>query len=1349
MAKIKKMMKKRNIRTGVISLFLAVAVLASAFIYFGDEDVDNVEAVGPSKEYMSYIMDRIITGMQDSFNILEIVPYTGQGEFRYFAGAEEVEKGLEANQSVLKKWYNTMNNPLVTFGYDLSFIDYGEGEYRVKSNELFLSIMPEYASHLSGRVQVDTVEANDLTEDVIKNADLIVISMGSHNDDTIAMYNAFAGNTEGAFVDVNGNATSATTYDTYEKVVAEDGSVSIVSRDASWDMCEMILEYTKNTGRELRLTNDVVTLKTPVILDGRYSQLTNTEGNIYKLAAEYSATTDNYLTDDLWVYPGTELLLTAHGKQEQSVTAYSLSYRTNGSNMSNKDIMQYLIGVQPDQATLTFGGGKLRVLEIQPYNSFNYDTLDKVKALGEKMGIAGASGWTESNYKNYIDVTCVTTNAVNGMANDFIADYDMIVIGDNASLRTSDSNGTIYNDVNLNGYIYLAFGDLYKMGTSLLGYLPTEYLKVNDTIALRDGVKILDSMAATGTGRSGNQVYYSNHYRINDNTRDAWNDFIWDSLPHDNGIYVLKNMHSYYFTRESSGNIGYLGIDKNNLAKGDFYTKYSMGNTRLPDNDITDITKQKLLDYAAAGKLLVLADCVFDLDPLKVYPTSDMYDFAQKIANAEKTENSYCNIIRESNIGSAYSHLNSIIPTIEVKEAPASADDPNNYVDGFINAFCDRNNINFKIGIKGQPGKQYNVQLYVDKNADGIIDVYKAGESVSLDDSNERYVNTYTDPMPASGEMEVSFSTKLADDFVGLMSWKIVVTQLEQQETAMVATPFTNEVVGYSAVKNEEQKDVRVLQILPIDHYYTWGITLNLKTATYFNEEQLNKIASAVGYNITIDTKTTYEFEQEYYDSPYTKGESKGKDEDYLKAYDMVVLGFADGYARDDIVNTYGAVDNILDFVESGKALMLTHDTVKFTSTMNYESSKWDDNGLTKMLSINGGTGRITQDGGWTNGEDGFESTVTLTQKLRNLVGMDKYGVTLSEDDRDGKEKPQYDATQARNFAYGTVHGEDGYYHKDTTGNYYVGELQGYNPWILYRACFISGSKVNNYNNPLTVMAPYTRTDYLNNNNDSKLWRTTKTVQLNKGQITMYPYSIGETLTVAQTHGQYYELDMEDEDLVVWYTLSSDGSAATDFYGTTEKDAGNNYYIYTKGNITYTGAGHATIDGEMEQKLFINTIIKAIAGGNNRPVVAIVNGSKGNDGYYVYMDSSFAAENYTLDIKASDSDLISLEQIGGGDTSSVGRFKKGEVYWESPTGESKLIMTYEGANALQNGLKRTLRLGDANLTDAELATIEDLVEGTGDTPGTGARFKVYVEDSKGASTTIYATIVEKNMFNLD
>lgn len=144
---------------------------------------------------------------------------------------------------------------------------------------------------------------------------------------------------------------------------------------------------------------------------------------------------------------------------------------------------------------------------------------------------------------------------------------------------------------------------------------------------------------------------------------------------------------------------------------------------------------------------------------------------------------------------------------------------------------------------------------------------------------------------------------------------------------------------------------------------------------------------------------------------------------------------------------------------------------------------------------------------------------------------------------------------------------------------------------------------------------------------------TNKVSQVNQGQITTYPYNlntttfdaqntIGDMLTVTDTHEQYYQLNMNSDDIVVWYCLAG-GS-----YQNAPNDVVNSYYIYTVGNVTYTGAGHTSAadsinKAEGEAKLFINTMIAAYRPERTEPSISVVDspGSTSEiSNYYLTVD---------------------------------------------------------------------------------------------------------------------------------
>lgn len=116
---------------------------------------------------------------------------------------------------------------------------------------------------------------------------------------------------------------------------------------------------------------------------------------------------------------------------------------------------------------------------------------------------------------------------------------------------------------------------------------------------------------------------------------------------------------------------------------------------------------------------------------------------------------------------------------------------------------------------------------------------------------------------------------------------------------------------------------------------------------------------------------------------------------------------------------------------------------------------------------------------------------------------------------------------------------------------------------------------------------------------------STKAIKQNAGVMTMYPFTLNDEINIDTTHNQYFGLDLEQPDLIPWYNIK-------DIWADTENartfgDARNHYYMYTKGNITYSGAGH-TFSGEAftndsEKMLFSNTMYRAFIGANHKPLI--------------------------------------------------------------------------------------------------------------------------------------------------
>ncbi|MEI7884577.1 MAG: DUF5057 domain-containing protein [Clostridia bacterium] len=109
--------------------------------------------------------------------------------------------------------------------------------------------------------------------------------------------------------------------------------------------------------------------------------------------------------------------------------------------------------------------------------------------------------------------------------------------------------------------------------------------------------------------------------------------------------------------------------------------------------------------------------------------------------------------------------------------------------------------------------------------------------------------------------------------------------------------------------------------------------------------------------------------------------------------------------------------------------------------------------------------------------------------------------------------------------------------------------------------------------------------------------------QVNSTALTLYPFNLEvipqNSMSVANTHYQYYKLDLEDPTIIPVYNYYADVS------GRLLDDSMNNYYTYSKGTITYSGTGHSNNYPEFELKLFVNTILKAYAGANHAPTLEV------------------------------------------------------------------------------------------------------------------------------------------------
>lgn len=136
--------------------------------------------------------------------------------------------------------------------------------------------------------------------------------------------------------------------------------------------------------------------------------------------------------------------------------------------------------------------------------------------------------------------------------------------------------------------------------------------------------------------------------------------------------------------------------------------------------------------------------------------------------------------------------------------------------------------------------------------------------------------------------------------------------------------------------------------------------------------------------------------------------------------------------------------------------------------------------------------------------------------------------------------------------------------------------------------------------------------------------------QINDGSIAHYPFEIGESGTLTQSvKGGDYVLNLLDNgkensiaDVTAWYCLEDPSSDSISAYDISRKDAANNYYVYSRGNVVYVGEDYypygydgasgvepsASDEGVTECRLFVNALMAAYNVGIKNPKVAIVAG---------------------------------------------------------------------------------------------------------------------------------------------
>ena len=904
--------------------------------------------------------------------------------------------------------------------------------------------------------------------------------------------------------------------------------------------------------------------------------------------------------------------------------------------ITKASITRYILNWYMHRVTVK---SEITVLDLEPCYDFDAN-LDKT--IKQFMGMG-------DTYTGKINIRKMASAEFIGKIEDLNEQYDMIYLGAKTGTMNTENGKTKYNDTTMNGLIYSHVGDYYD-------YSGESY---NDQHRLQDA---------------------SLNHKINDNSDDKNNKSTTYRGPgNDMNSTKYKELLQYVqagypvviadvFLNDAKD-----AASTNTMDKNSYFYQF-----------VQQIVSAK---DATTGEYLYWQKNVFAESQL-LEASSDL----------EERQRRFCNYLNLSKLSVDWvTNISGERPYPEELSYGDNQNDPNQT---YLSAIDGKYQLQYIFTLDNRVASSvtasYDCKLFVDKNSDGR---FLGSDAIGNNSNNSEEltgINVYirngdawnkVEPINNNGSAHYELRTgnvykvmrQLPDDYVGVIPWKIV---FYDNADPLVRTARS----GYTAVQVQgERKKIRILQ-LKSDNGNNWDLANDGNFKTY--------ISNLKDWDVQVDSVSVIELLRDrlhIYNISDTDIENcYVKSYEYFQTYDMLILGFADSYRfgydyrwydvsesqKDGHTNLYtdklsGARKNLAvgravrDYIESGRSVLFTHDTTSYINDM-YSRRQYNDNGTAE-----------SNDNGWYWGYE-FNKTI------RASVGLDRYGelkeyykqmVDWAPNDTERQHYHKYLET-LKTYQYDTLkipNTDIDLNQKEGLTKYtvvrflrkqldslqanksYKGSLFPVNNELLYKAGFKGKYWDAGWNKASYMM----KGDYCLEGASPPALKAT---QVNEGQITQYPYLISKeeikeinqrkSLKVSSTHYQWLQPNMELDrdgdgrsDIVVWYCLSDiydSNVQATNIYSICPNDVVNNYYIYTMGNVTYSGAGHSRPDNGAEMKLFVNTIIAAYNAGVSAPRISFRD-DNGYDKESIYVISDPA--NNTI-LKAADQGNIRSTEAG-------------------------------------------------------------------------------------------------------
>lgn len=955
----------------------------------------------------------------------------------------------------------------------------------------------------------------------------------------------------------------------------------------------------------------------------------------------------DFLTD----CKGTAAKVATFGAVLKEIQYENFLAKKNNSNAAQMDeeiskasITRYILNWYMHRVTVK---SSIRVLDLEPCCDFS-DTL-KSKLQTDVVNMMGMTGIYDASA---INITQMSSAEFIGKIEDLNEKYDMIYLGARVSKMNTENGVTVYNDPQMKGLIYSHVGDYYDYATET----NTENVTLaretyNARHRLQDSSLDHNKTDDDDSTNKSADVYRGPGNDMNSTRYEEFCQFIKAGYP-----VVIAD--------------AFIKVDNNNIPVASTAT--------LDKNSYF----YKLVDFAlqkdANGQYLYWQKNIFTESQLKD-TTADT-----KLGTTLSARRSvFCNYLNLSKLSVNWVTTYGAAYPQELKynsnQNGASNGGSLEKIDGKYQLQYIFNLQND--AAISQTGTTYDCKLFVDKNADGRFSgsdyvegkTYTSSEEVSGLTVYIRKGDEWNkvDPIATANGNRYELRTgetyrvirALPEEYVGVIPWKLV---FYDNADRLVRTAKS----GYTSVPQQNgKKTIRVLQLLSDDNRNNWNLhdEQNNSNSTFskcingltdWNVVGLDQVGAdgKVTPSKSIDSMTVTYLVNEKLKIGGTSDTDIQKiyQESYnlFQQYDMLILGFGDAYR---FGYTYGAsdiyynrLDNVKrnlavgwavrDYIESGKSILFTHDTTSYVNNIQ-SVVQYNDNGNAEPNNSNY----------WYWGYE-FNKTI------RASVGLDRYGAlkeyyqqrAASSTGEEQKRDQEYLKT-LESYTFDEI--------KEPNSDNELWQKEGVTKYTVVRflRSYLEDLRINGSSsvkfpveNSLLKKAGYDNGNGPDWNHPSNLLMgdyagsSLIATQVNDGQITQYPYQISSKelmeinntsykwLEISNTHYQWLQPNMEldrngdgKNDIVVWYCISGVAGGNykdTNIYNITPNDVVNNYYIYTMGNVTYSGAGHSKPSKKSEIKLFINTMIAAYNAGVTAPSVSFKDksGSKIQSVYMLY-----------------------------------------------------------------------------------------------------------------------------------